>query len=109
MPMDRTLGIGGSDISIITRDFKISDAVRIIFGQNRRERATARQSCDGVGRILEDVIANEFAKRNSLKIKRRNKPKFHKTHKYMMGHVDRLIEDGRILEIKKHHVFADDN
>ena len=108
MHMDRTLGIGGSDISIIAGISKYRTPYELYLDKIGEGEPQPDNPAMAWGRILEDVIANEFAKRNSLKIKRRNKPKFHKTHKFMMAHVDRLIDDGRILEIKTAR-FADDN
>ena len=53
------------------------------------------------GNVLEEVVAQEFAKRTRLKVQRRNAILQHPEYPWMLANVDRLIVGERIgLECK---------
>ena len=53
------------------------------------------------GNVLEEVVAQEFAKRTGLKVQRRNAILQHPEYPWMLANVDRLIVGERIgLECK---------
>ena len=53
------------------------------------------------GNVLEEVVAQEFAKRTGLKVQRRNAILQHPAYPWMLANVDRLIVGERIgLECK---------
>ena len=48
------------------------------------------------GNVLEEVVAQEFAKRTGLKVQRRNAILQHPEYPWMLANVDRLIVGERI-------------
>jgi putative phage-type endonuclease len=53
------------------------------------------------GNQLEDILANEYAKREDCKVRRRNAAIVHPEHKWMVAHIDReRIGSKRVVEIK---------
>ena len=99
---DRRTFIGGSDAPVIlgvspwksraelwlektgqAEPPDISEVERVVFGQ-----------------YLEEVIAQEFCRRNSLKVRKVNARQVSKTHPWAVAQIDRKIVGGGILECK---------
>lgn len=99
----RQCGIGGSDISAITglNPWRKPIAVYLDkIGEAPEEPESERMYW---GSRLEDLIADEFAHRNNLKVQRRNAILQHPEHSWALANIDRLIitKDGNgVLECK---------
>ncbi|MDM5193520.1 YqaJ viral recombinase family protein [Bacillus hominis] len=98
----RTQGIGGSDVSAIAGLNKWKSAVQVFFEKTQAiEKEAIQSEAAYFGNVLEEVVANEFAKRMDLKVQRRNAILQHSEYPWMLANVDRLIVGEKIgLECK---------
>lgn len=98
----RTQGIGGSDVSAIAGLNKWKSAVQVFFEKTQAiEKEDIQSEAAYFGNVLEEVVANEFAKRTDLKVQRRNAILQHPEYPWMLANVDRLIVGEKIgLECK---------
>lgn len=60
------------------------------------------------GTRIEDLIADEYAQRTGNKVRRRKKPVVHPKHSFLLGHVDREVVGGGLLECKNTSSFMRD-
>jgi putative phage-type endonuclease len=104
---ERRTGVGGSDAAIACGLHPYMSALELYYDKTG-EVALARDDTERMqmGRALEDAIANVFAERYDVKL-RRHAMKRHQRYPWMIGNPDRLIEGARIgLEIKNVDAFA---
>ncbi len=105
--MDRTQGLGGSDMAAIlgVETYKVGDepknALHVYLekiGESPPRESTLAMR---LGVRFEDGIAQEWAADNGVKVRRRNLPVISPDHPWMRGHVDRMIVGtGEGLEVK---------
>ena len=88
----RRKGIGGSDAAAIAGLNKWKSPVAVYLekiGQAPEESVNSEAAYWGT--MLEDVVAQEFAKRTGLKVRRKNAILQHPEYPFMLANVDRLI------------------
>ena len=88
----RRKGIGGSDVAAIARMSRWKSPVQVWLEKTGQAPLEEEQSeAAYFGTILEDVVADEFAKRTGLKVRRCNQILQHPEYPFMIANVDRLI------------------
>jgi putative phage-type endonuclease len=100
-PMDRTRGLGGSDMAAILGIDRFRTPLDVYL--EKIGEAPPREQTEAMrwGILLEDDIAAEWARRKGVKVRRRNQPVVHPEHPWMVGHIDRLVEGkNEGLEVK---------
>ncbi len=103
----RRQGIGGSDAAAILGISPWVSAMDVWLEKTGQFTEDVDSENMYWGRVLEDAVAKEFAKRTGLKIKRRNAILQHPVHKFMLANVDRQIIGKREgLEVKTGHEFS---
>lgn len=103
----RRHGIGGSDAAVIMGVSPWKSLMDLWLEKTGQYVEGIDSESMYWGRVLEDVIAKEFAIRNKLKIRRVNAILQHPDYPYMIANVDRVIvgrKEG--LEIKTGHEFS---
>ena len=103
----RRCGIGGSDVAVIMGVSPWKSLMDLWLEKTGQYVEGIDSESMYWGRVLEDVIAKEFAIRNKLKIRRVNAILQHLDYPYMIANVDRVIvgrKEG--LEIKTGHEFS---
>ena len=97
----RKQGLGGSDVATIAGLSKWKSQVQVFLEKTQAIEQEDVQSEAYFGNVLEEVVAQEFAKRTGLKVQRRNAILQHPAYPWMLANVDRLIVGERIgLECK---------
>lgn len=99
--MDRTQGLGGSDIAAILGIDKFRTPLDVYL--DKIGEAPEREETEAMkwGKLLEDDVAQEWARLNECKIRRKNKPVRDAAHPWMIGNIDRKVvgvDEG--LEVK---------
>ncbi len=103
----RRHGIGGSDAAVIMGVSPWKSLMDLWLEKTGQYVEDIDSESMYWGRVLEDVIAKEFAIRNKLKIRRVNAILQHPDYPHMIANVDRVIvgrKEG--LEIKTGHEFS---
>jgi len=103
----RRHGIGGSDAAVIMGVSPWTSLMDLWLEKTGQYVEDIDSESMYWGRVLEAVIAKEFAIRNKLKIRRVNAILQHPDYPYMIANVDRVIvgrKEG--LEIKTGHEFS---
>ncbi|WP_277187643.1 YqaJ viral recombinase family protein [Caballeronia sp. BR00000012568055] len=103
----RRSGVGGSDAAIACGLHPYMSALELYYDKTG-EAVIEREDTERMqmGRALEDAIADVFAERYDVKL-RRHAMKRHARYPWMIGNPDRVIEGARIgLEIKNVDTFA---
>ncbi|MEC3884606.1 YqaJ viral recombinase family protein [Halobacillus sp. HZG1] len=88
----RRKGIGGSDAAAIAGFNKWKSPVVVYMekiGEVKSESSNAEAAY--WGNVMETTVAQEFSKRTSLKVRKRNAILQHPEHEWMLANVDRLI------------------
>lgn len=102
--MDRTRGIGGSDAPAIVGLSPWRSPLDVYLEKVGEAPPSADSAAMYWGRALEDVLAEEYARRTGAKLRRVNRTLVHPVHPFVIGHVDREVvahERGPgILEVK---------
>lgn len=99
----RTTGIGGSDASVIMGLNPYKTPLQLYMEKTGATEGVEDSEAMYFGRVLEDVIASEYARRTGSKVARVNQTLRHPDHEWMMAHIDRRvlnIDDGKLLECK---------
>lgn len=100
----RRMGIGGSDIAAIAGVNPWKNAVAVYMEKLNEIPEQPDNERMYWGRILEDIVAQEFKKRNDLKVQRINAILQHPEFPIFLANVDRKVIDksngNAILEIK---------
>ena len=96
MPRDEWLalrrkGIGGSDAAAILGLSPWKTAMDVWLEKTGEYIEDEDNEKMYWGRALEDIVAQEFANRTGLKLRRKNAILIHPKHHYMLANVDRLI------------------
>ena len=104
----RRAGIGGSDVAAIMGLSPWKTPLDVFQAKTSEDPADDTMSEPAYwGIVLEDVVAQEFAKRTSRKVQRVNQQLHHPEHEWMVANIDRAIvtpgsrtrlgDDGRLL------------
>jgi putative phage-type endonuclease len=105
----RQQGIGGSDAAAAIGLSRFKTPYQLYL-EKRGELAAENLDDKEVirfGNLMEEVIAREYARRNGVKVRRRNAILEHPKYPWMRANVDRLIEGQRIgLECKNVDAMA---
>ena len=89
----RKAGIGGSDAAAIMGLSPWKTATEVYL-EKRGEIAPENIDDKEVvifGNLLEDVVAGEYARRNNVKVERRNDMFKHAKHPFMLANIDRKV------------------
>ena len=102
---NRTLGITGTDLGGLTGVSKYSSPIKVYLDKVGELAPVEDNEVMYWGRTMEDVIAKEFAIRNSTyKVQKANAILQHIENEWALGNIDRLITNEKgekgILEIK---------
>lgn len=105
---ERRSGIGGSDVAAIM-GLSPWQSPQDIFEQKLGLAAPTEETpAMRWGTILEDPIAEEYARQTGYKIRRANKVRRHPDYHYMIAHLDRdVTRSDRIVECKSVGKWAD--
>lgn len=96
----RKSGVGGSDVAAILGLSKWKtprevylEKIGELEADNDEEYGEVEDKVDSIhfGNVLEDVVADEFSRRNDLKVRRRNNILLHPKYEYMLANIDRDI------------------
>lgn len=106
----RMAGIGGSDISAIAGVNPFKSAIDVFLEKTGR-LVTQENHKMRWGKILEDPVAKEYAKREGVSVQRINAMLQHPEHKFALVNLDRLIvknghdltEDSPVHRLLKEH------
>ena len=98
----RKLGIGGSDIGAICGVSPYSTPVSVFLQKTGQTDDIEQNEKMYWGNVLESVVAEEFSKRNNLKIRKNNAVLVHHECDYFLANIDREIvgKYAAILECK---------
>ncbi len=88
----RMKGIGGSDVAAILGLSPWKTSFQL-YMEKRGEFVEEDKNSELIhfGNVLEDVVANEYARRNDVKVQRRNDIIVHDEHKFMQAFIDRKV------------------
>lgn len=99
----RNTGIGGSDAAAALGLNPYKSPLALYLEKRGEVEPDDLSDNDAVrwGAILEDVIADEYARRTGRKVRRVNRVLQHPQHKWMLASLDRdVVGEDRILEVK---------
>lgn len=98
----RCHGIGGSDISAIAGLNPWRSPMQVYLEKIGAIPGAEENEAMHFGRIFEAVVANEFARRNKLKVQRVNAILQHPKYPAFLANIDRLVKvkGNAVLEIK---------
>ena len=104
----RKQGIGGSDVAAVLGVSPYRTPYQIWLDKTGQAPEREETEILHFGQVLEQVIADEFVRRNGVKVQKRNAMYRHKDHPELVANIDRYIVGGRILECKTCNAFAAD-
>lgn len=89
----RKTGIGGSDVASIVgmSPWKAANEVYLEKRGEIEEENIDEKEIIIFGNLLEDVVASEYARRNSVKVERRNQVIRHSKYDFMLANIDRKV------------------
>ncbi len=97
----RATGIGGSDAAAVCGLNPYKSAVDVWLEKIGRASPVEETERMHWGNVLEDVVAQEYARRTGRSVRRRNMAFRHKKHPHMVGNIDRSVDgERRVLECK---------
>ena len=106
---ERRLGIGGSDVAAILGINKYKTPHQVWLEKTGRTDPEDLSDNDRVhfGNVLEDTVAQEYARRAGCKVQRRNRPFVHDQAPWLRANVDRIVVgQHRVLECKTADAFT---
>lgn len=102
--MERKSGVGGSDVAAILGLSPFKTSFEVWLEKTNTELPPSPiDELERVhfGRLMEDIIAREYARREGVKVRRRNELVRHARYPWMIANPDRLIDGKRCgLECK---------
>lgn len=97
----RLSGIGGSDAAAVCGLNPYKSPVDVWLEKVGRGEPVEENERMHWGNVLEDVVAQEYARRTGRKVRRRNNQFRHRQHEFMLGNIDRdVVGERRLLECK---------
>lgn len=102
----RKSGIGGSDVAAVLGLSKWRTPYQLWLDKTSDQIEEKNSEVLHFGQVLEQVVADEYARRNNVKVQRRNNLYRHPEHPELIGNIDRYIVGGGILECKTADKFT---
>jgi putative phage-type endonuclease len=102
----RKSGIGGSDVAAVLGVSKWKTAFELYQDKTSDIIDVEESDILHFGNILEQVVANEFSRRNNVKVQKRNSLYRHSEHPELIANIDRYVVGGAILECKTCSAWA---
>lgn len=105
----RNTGIGGSDSAAVCGIDPYRQPLDVWLEKTTgtRDETIGAKECVIWGNALEDAIAMEWSRRNSVKVRRDTRLMRHDRYRFVIGNIDRRVEGKRQgLEIKARGTFA---
>lgn len=102
----RKTGIGGSDVAAVLGLSKWKTPYQLWLDKTSDTVEEEESEILHFGQVLEQVVADEYARRNGVKVQRRNRSYRHPEHPELIGNIDRYIVGGGILECKTADKFT---
>lgn len=102
----RKSGIGGSDVAAVLGVSKWKTPYQLWLDKTSDKVEEKESDLLHFGQALEQVIADEYALRNNVKVLRRNQMFRHTEHPELIANIDRYIVGGKILECKTCDAYA---
>lgn len=102
----RKTGIGGSDVAAVLGASPWKTPYQLWLDKTTDDVNEKESDILHFGQMIEPVIANEFARRNNVKVQVRNNMYRHKEHPELVANIDRYIVGGAILECKTCSAWA---
>ena len=102
----RKSGIGGSDVAAVLGVSKWKTPYQLWLDKTSDKVEEKESDILHFGSVLEQVIADEYARRNNVKVLRRNQMYRHPEFPELIANIDRYIVGGKILECKTCNAFA---
>ena len=102
----RKTGIGGSDVAAVFGVSKWKTPYQLWLDKTSETVTEKESDLLHFGQVLEQVIADEYARRNNVKVLRRNQMYRHAEHPELIANIDRYVVGGKILECKTCNAFA---
>lgn len=98
---ERRMGIGGSDAAKVMGLSRWGGPFTVYQDKVNGVKAPVDSEAVHFGNVLEDIVAQEFSRREGVKVRRRNAMTFSKEHPFMMANIDRELVGEKIgLECK---------
>lgn len=104
----RKSGIGGSDVAAVLGVSKWKTPYQLWLDKTSDTVEEKQSELLHFGQVLEQVIADEYARRNNVKVLRRNQLFRHADHPELIANIDRYVVGGKILECKTCSAYASD-
>ena len=104
----RKSGIGGSDVAAVLGVSKWKTPYQLWLDKTSDTVEEKQSELLHFGTVLEQVIADEYARRNNAKVLRRNQLFRHADHPELIANIDRYVVGGKILECKTCSAYASD-
>lgn len=104
---ERQKGIGGSDVGAIMGVNRWKSPFEI-YVDKTEDITEVKESCELSywGNTLEEVVAREFSIRTGKRVRKDNRQLGHKTHRFMMGNIDRkIVGENALLECTTVNAF----
>ena len=102
----RKSGIGGSDVAAVLGVSKWKTPYQLWLDKTSDTVEEKESELLHFGQVLEQVIADEYARRNNVKVLRRNQLYRHADHPELIANIDRYVVGGKILECKTCNAYA---
>lgn len=102
----RKSGIGGSDVAAVLGVSKWKTPYQLWLDKTSDTVEEKESDLLHFGSVLEQVIADEYARRNNVKVLRRNQMYRHEQHPELIANIDRYVVGGKILECKTCNAYA---
>jgi putative phage-type endonuclease len=102
----RKSGIGGSDVAAVLGVSKWKTPFELYKDKTTDIIDVEESDILHFGNILEQVVANEFSRRNNVKVQKRNSLYRHSEHPELIANIDRYVVGGAILECKTCSAWA---
>lgn len=103
---ERKLGIGGSDIAVLMGISTYKTPYQLYLEKRGESTDESKESqVQYWGSTLEQIIRQEFEKRNNLKVHCPNDTQIHPLFQFIRGNVDGMLEDGSVFEAKTCSAF----
>jgi len=105
----RKTGIGASESAVILGFSKWKTPAEIFYEKTGVLTDDVTSEAAHFGNVLEETVAQEYARRKDCKVRRNNKTLRHKDHPFILCHLDRVVKgEKRIVECKTSSAYLAD-
>ncbi|MEW7987682.1 MAG: lambda-exonuclease family protein [Candidatus Thiodiazotropha endolucinida] len=109
---ERQSGIGGSDVGAILGLNPYRSAVDVFLEKTGKVPPDDLSDNERVhfGNVLEDIVAQEYARRQCVNVRKRNNTFKHKKYDFALAHIDRSVDKATtVLECKTADAYTKGN